>query len=172
MTPAARELLAALRSPVVTDAADTPPASVLSLAAFARAGGPAGCGEPVTVPSALGWISLHASLPEGPAHGRVAIVLEVASGPRSAALRLEAHGVTRREREIAALLARGHSNAEIAAALVLSPYTVQDHVKSLFEKTRVTSRRELVARIFLEDYLPQMAQRVALEADGAFASEE
>ncbi len=94
----------------------------------------------------------------------------MAAGPRVAALRLEAHGVTPREREIAALLAQGQSNGEIATALVLSPYTVQDHVKSLFEKTPVTSRRELVARIFLEDYLPQIAHGGPLTADGTFAA--
>jgi glutamine synthetase type III len=53
---------------------------------------------------------------------------------------------------------------------VLSSYTVQDHIKSLFEKTGVTSRRELVARIFLEDYLPQIAQGGPLTADGTFAA--
>src|SRR3954462_9939379 len=126
--------------------------------------------EPVTVPSAPGWISMHASLPEGATHGRVAIVLDRAAGPRVAALRLEAHGVTPREREIAALLAHGRSNADIATTLVLSPYTVQDHIKSLFEKTGVSSRRELVARMFLDDYLPRIAASTTLGTDGAFTA--
>ncbi len=85
-------------------------------------------------------------------------------------MRLEAHGVTTREREIAGLLAAGLSNAEIADALVLSAYTVQDHVKSLFEKTSVSSRQELVARVFLDDYLPHLAGRTALTAEGAFVA--
>jgi DNA-binding NarL/FixJ family response regulator len=96
-------------------------------------------------------------------------VLERAATAQATALRLEAHGVTPREREVAVLLAQGLSNPEIAAALVLSLYTVQDHVKSLFEKTGVTSRRELVARIFLDDYLPQMARRAPLASSGGFA---
>jgi DNA-binding NarL/FixJ family response regulator len=100
----------------------------------------------------------------------VAIVLDMAAGPRVAALRLEAHGVTPRERDVAALLAQGQSNADIATTLVLSPYTVQDHIKSLFEKTGVTSRRELVARIFLDDYLPHIAQRAPLTANGTFTA--
>lgn len=50
------------------------------------------------------------------------------------AVRLEAHGVTAREREVATLLAAELSNPEIAEKLVLSPYTVQDHIKSLFAK--------------------------------------
>jgi DNA-binding CsgD family transcriptional regulator len=171
ITPPARPLLAALRSATLRETDDAPPAALLALAAFARAVDRAPM-DPVTVPSALGWISVHASLPEGTKHGRVAIVLDRAAGPRVAALRLEAHGVTPREREIAALLAHGRSNADIATTLVLSPYTVQDHIKSLFEKTGVSSRRELVARIFLEDYLPQIAQRAPLTADGTFASRD
>ena len=169
ITPPARPLLAALRSAIFSQTDETPPASLLALAAFARAGDCAPI-EPVVVPSALGWISMYASLPEGSSHGRVAIVLDLAAGPRVAALRLEAHGVTPRERQIAALLAQGQSNGEIATALVLSPYTVQDHIKSLFEKTGVTSRRELVAQIFLDDYLPQIAQGRPLTADGTFAA--
>lgn len=161
--------MVALRSATFSETDETPPASLLALAAFARAGDRAPI-EPVVVPSALRWISMHASLREGVNHGRVAIVLDLAAGPRVAALRLEAHGVTPRERQIAALLAQGQSNGEIATALVLSPYTVQDHIKSLFEKTGVTSRRELVARIFLEDYLPQIAQGGPLTADGTFAA--
>jgi DNA-binding NarL/FixJ family response regulator len=99
----------------------------------------------------------------------VAIVMERATSPQTTAVRLEAHGVTAREREIAGLLAAGLSNTEIARTLVLSPYTVQDHVKSLFEKTGVSSRQELVARVFLDDYLPHLAGQTPLGADGAFA---
>jgi DNA-binding NarL/FixJ family response regulator len=40
---------------------------------------------------------------------------------------------------VATLIAQGRTNPEIAAALVLSPYTVQDHVKNQFEKTGVSS---------------------------------
>jgi hypothetical protein len=56
-------------------------------------------------------VDLHARLTaRGGQAGRVAIVLDMAAGPRVAALRLEARGVTPREREIAALLAQGQSN--------------------------------------------------------------
>jgi hypothetical protein len=54
--------------------------------------------------------------------------------------------------------------------LVLSPYTVQDHVKSLFEKTSVSSRQELVARVFLDDHLPHLAGRTPLTAEGSFVA--
>jgi DNA-binding NarL/FixJ family response regulator len=120
------------------------------------------------VPTSSGWVTLHAALPEGKADGRVAIVLERAASRQTTAVRLEADGVTPREREVAMLLAQGRSNPEIAEALVLSPYTVQDHIKNLFEKTGVSSRQELVARLFLDDYLPQLAQRAPLTSSGTF----
>jgi DNA-binding NarL/FixJ family response regulator len=174
ITAPARGLMAALRSPAVAQNEEAPPTPLIALATFARsrARGAGPQGDVVAVPSPSGWITLHASLPEGRASGQVAIVLERAAGPETTAVRLEAHGVTAREREIASLLAQGLSNGEIAATLVLSPYTVQDHIKSLFEKTGVGSRQELVARVFLDHYMPQLAQQTPLTSDGRFAAGE
>ena len=172
ITPPARELIAALKHPAVPESEETPPGALLALAAHARRSAREGSPQPgaVAVPSAIGWITLHASLPEGGADGSVAIVLERAASESATALRLETHGVTEREREVARLLARGLSNPEIAAALVLSPYTVQDHIRSLFEKTGVTSRQELVARVFLDDYMPNIARHSELTSSGSFAA--
>ncbi|MBS1844359.1 MAG: helix-turn-helix transcriptional regulator [Actinobacteria bacterium] len=166
ITPAARELLAALGAESLDYGKGMLPASVSSLASFARAADEPG-GKVVTVPSERGWLTLHATRPD-PRDDRVAIVVEPASGPRSATLRLEAHGATAREREVATMIARGLTNAEIAEALVLSPHTVQDHTKSLFEKLSVGSRQELVARVFLDEYLPEVVQRTPLTSHGRF----
>jgi DNA-binding CsgD family transcriptional regulator len=169
ITPPASELLEDLSPDTVTYEAGQIPTAVLSLASFLRGdrGSAHGNGNVITVPSPSGWITLHASRPSG-ADGRVAIVIERAAGSRSATVRLEAHGVTPREREIATLLARGMTNAEIGEALVLSPHTVQDHVKSLFEKLGVSSRQELVAQVFLDEYLPEVVQRTPLTSRGRF----
>jgi DNA-binding CsgD family transcriptional regulator len=170
ITPPAFELLDAIRSDAVTESGETPPNALLGLASFARRNGSRA--DPganvITVPSARGWIRLHASLIAGSAAGKVAIFIEPASGPHSATLRLEVHGVSAREREVATLLARGLTNAEIAAALVLSPHTVQDHIKSLYEKIGVTSRQELVARAFLDEYLPHVVERTPITSRGRF----
>jgi two-component system, NarL family, response regulator LiaR len=56
-------------------------------------------------------------------------------------------GLTLRESEVAALLARGLSNREIAAALFISEHTVKSHLKSVFRKTGVGTRARAVARI-------------------------
>ena len=170
ITAPARELLDLMSSGIRSAKSQTPPSGVLALAEYTRRA-PAGGGQEartVAVPTGNGWITLHASLPDGGTAGRVAIVVERSASPASTAIRLEAHGVTPREREVAGLLAAGLTNAEIADRLVLSPYTVQDHIKSLLEKTNVTSRQELVARIFLEDYLPRVAAGTPLDSAGQF----
>jgi DNA-binding CsgD family transcriptional regulator/tetratricopeptide (TPR) repeat protein len=52
-------------------------------------------------------------------------------------------GLTRREREIAALLGKGGTNAEIAAALCVSARTIETHVENIRAKLRVKSRVEI-----------------------------
>ncbi|MEU5979651.1 helix-turn-helix transcriptional regulator [Streptomyces sp. NPDC047315] len=51
---------------------------------------------------------------------------------------------------------RGHSTAEIARLARLSPHTVQEHLKSVFEKTGVRSRRDLVATVFARHFEPAL----------------
>jgi DNA-binding CsgD family transcriptional regulator len=170
ITPPARALLASMRADTPAYDEDAIATPVLALASYVR--GTAGVAQResnvVAVPGSDGWITLHASLPGPPGDGRVAIVLERADGARSATVRLEAFGVTEREREVATLLARGLSRAEMAETLVLSPHTVDDHVKSLYEKLGVDSRQELVARVFLDEYLPDVVRQTPLTSRGRF----
>lgn len=168
----ARRLIAAVTNESLVYEEGKLPTAIQSLASFARSSpeGAESGANVVTVPSSEGWLTLHATRPD-PGDDRVAIVIEPASGPRSATVRLEAHGATAREREVATLLARGLTNPEIAEALVLSPHTVQDHVKSLFEKLDVGSRQELVARVFLDEYLPEVIQGTPLTSHGRFEVE-
>ena len=55
--------------------------------------------------------------------------------------------LTPREAEIAELLAKGRSNAEIAKALELSLFTVKNHVSNILMKLHVRSRTEAAAFI-------------------------
>lgn len=169
VTAPALPLLESLNTAAKELRQDEVPSAVLALASFLRSQEPvkASAGSVVTVPGRAGWVTLHGSKPD-PAVDRVAIVIEPASGPRSATLRLEAHGATPREREVATLLARGLTNPEIAEELSLSAHTVQDHTKSLFEKLDVGSRQELVARVFLDEYLPELIQQTPLTSHGRF----
>jgi DNA-binding NarL/FixJ family response regulator len=54
--------------------------------------------------------------------------------------------LTEREREILELVARGRSNAEITAQLVLSPKTVRNHVSNIFSKLQARDRAEAIVR--------------------------
>jgi DNA-binding NarL/FixJ family response regulator len=53
--------------------------------------------------------------------------------------------LTAREVRVALLAARGSSNKEIAAALFLSPKTIERHLSSIYRKRDLRSRTELAA---------------------------
>ena len=74
--------------------------------------------------------------------------------------------LTAREREVAALIAQDLDTATIAERLFISPWTVQDHCKAIFEKTGTNSRRELRAQVFFHDHLPAIVVRTPLDAIG------
>ena len=57
--------------------------------------------------------------------------------------RTRPHNTTRREVEIAGLVAEGLTNREIAERLVLSERTVEGHIANLFAKVNVNSRTQL-----------------------------
>lgn len=122
------------------------PASLLMVVAAARAGS----GSAQTVAPTVGgrWLRLRAARLTGPA-GTADVVVTVDPTPRQqlSRLALAAHGLTLREEEVALLVLQGASTQAIAAALHLSPHTVQDHLKKIFGKVGVTSRRDLTARL-------------------------
>src|SRR3979411_431974 len=53
--------------------------------------------------------------------------------------------LTTRQRDIAALVARGYTNQQIAAELVISQGTAANHVQQILRRTGLTSRAELAA---------------------------
>ena len=102
------------------------------------------------------WLTLHASLTE-PAPGRqseTVVVISPSEPEEVARLNVASYNLTGREVEIARLVARGRSTREISDALFISEHTVNNHLRSVFEKAGVNSRREMVQRLFLENMLP------------------
>lgn len=102
------------------------------------------------------WLVLHASRLAGGDADRIAVVIEPARPHEIAPLLLAAYRLTKRERDVVGLCLAGASTEEIAARLYISSYTVQDHLKVVFEKVGVRSRRELVSRIFNDHVLPHI----------------
>jgi DNA-binding CsgD family transcriptional regulator len=102
------------------------------------------------------WVVLHgAALVSGGAH-RVAVIVEPAHPARIAPLLMSAYGLTEREQQVTRLVLQGNSTAEIAERLVVSTHTVQQHLKSIFDKTGVRSRRDLVGKVFFAHYEPRL----------------
>jgi DNA-binding CsgD family transcriptional regulator len=102
------------------------------------------------------WLLMHGSLLQGT--DNLALVIEPAKGGDVAPLIVEAYGLTQRELDVTRSIARGLGTAEIAEHLFLSQHTVRDHVKSVFEKVGVSSRGELVAKVFADHYSPVMTE--------------
>ena len=102
------------------------------------------------------WLTARGSVLGDGLDARIAVTLEAAGSPELAPLIADAHGLTERERLVTQLVARGLATDAIGNRLHLSPYTVQDHLKSVFAKVGVSSRGELVARLFFEHGDPRL----------------
>jgi hypothetical protein len=63
---------------------------------------------------------------------------------------------------------QGLSTRAIGDDLRVSAYTVQDHLKSVFRKVGVHSRRELVAQLFLQHYAPKVISGATVGWEGWF----
>lgn len=112
------------------------------------------------------WVVLHGTSLVASGSRRAAVIVEPAHPARITPLLMSAYGLTEREQEVTRLVLRGDSTAEIAERLVVSPHTVQEHLKKIFEKTAIRSRRELVGKVFFAHYEPRFRDNENRVLDG------
>jgi DNA-binding CsgD family transcriptional regulator len=144
------------------DAGKLPPA-VLSVAGRARRSA-----EDASAPGEIAfarvlsrsgrWMVLHGASLVSDGRRRIAVIVEPAHPARITPLLMAAYALTEREQEVTRLVLQGDSTAQIAERLVVSPHTVQEHLKSVFEKTGVRSRRDLVGKVFFSHYEPRLRE--------------
>lgn len=102
------------------------------------------------------WMVLHGASLVADGARRVAVIIEPADPARISSLLMSAYGLTEREQDVTRLVLQGNSTAEIATRLSVSAHTVQQHLKSVFDKTGVRSRRDLVGKVFFSYYEPRL----------------
>jgi DNA-binding CsgD family transcriptional regulator len=110
------------------------------------------------------WISVHGTVIGMGRNRKAAVIIEPAHPDRITPLLMSVHVLTPREREVTRLVLQGRSTTQLANRLGISPHTVQQHLKSIFEKVGVRSRRELVRALFFENFDPRVqdnGQRVS-----------
>ncbi len=93
------------------------------------------------------WITVQASPLRGQAAGQIAVILELANPMQLSSLALAARGLTPAQQRVAALVLQGWSTRRITGELQISSNTLQEHLRGVFDKFGIGSRRELVAAL-------------------------
>jgi DNA-binding CsgD family transcriptional regulator len=145
----AEQWLTELRDPAWTDPGEGAlPAAIHAV--VARATGIDGASGPAAPATRLRtssghWLTAYASRLGGPSGRQTAVVLEAARPAEMASLYLDAHGLTAAQARVASLVLQGRSTRQIVNELHISTHTVQEHLRAVFDKFGIGSRRELVA---------------------------
>ena len=104
------------------------------------------------------WLTLYGSLtestPERPAE--TVVVVEPTKPEELLPFSMSAYGLSPREQELVKLVVRGLPTASISRTLFISEHTVQNHLRSVFEKVGVRSRGELVKKLFFDNLYPRL----------------
>lgn len=114
------------------------------------------------------WLVLHGSLLGTKSSGEVAVFIQRAHPTLIAPLLLKAYGLTAREQEVTQLMLKGATTIQAAQRLAISPHTVTDHIKAIYEKTGARTRGELSATLFFGEHLPRIQNHVRLGDDASF----
>jgi DNA-binding CsgD family transcriptional regulator len=99
------------------------------------------------------WLTLHGSYLAGD-RVETAVVIEPSDSHDLAPLIIAAYGLTARESQVTQHLLLGEPTKEIATRLYISAHTVNDHIKTIFDKTGSRSRGDLLGRIYAAHYSP------------------
>ena len=105
------------------------------------------------------WAVLHASRLPTRGGDTIAVIIDHATAAEVAPIIMLAYGLSAQERTITGLVCQGMSTVEIARQVGISPNTVQDHLKAVFDKVGVRSRREVVVQILRDHYVPRTQSR-------------
>lgn len=94
------------------------------------------------------WVTVHATrLRDSTGSGPIVLTIALAGTAERASVLLAVHGLTPAQRRVAQLVLQGRTTRQIVLALRISEHTVQDHLKAIFDKVGVRSRRDLVSAI-------------------------
>jgi DNA-binding CsgD family transcriptional regulator len=89
------------------------------------------------------WVMIEAASLEGSADGQIAVTFREATPQETFDRLCRISGLSRREREVVGVLLEGLDTRATCERLFISPHTLQDHLKSVFDKLQIHSRREL-----------------------------
>ena len=146
-TPGARAWLDALPSAALFARFGMLPSVIYPAATLARTRGSA-AGAHALLPAVDGrWVMIEAAPLEGEADGEIAVTLRSATGSETFDVLCRAYALSQREHQVVAALVAGLDTSAVTQRLFISRHTVQDHLKSVFAKTGVHSRRELLVKL-------------------------
>ncbi|MFD7836109.1 LuxR C-terminal-related transcriptional regulator [Streptomyces sp. NPDC059761] len=114
------------------------------------------------------WLSLTGTRMD--TDGRVAIIIQPSRPEQTAGIMMEAYGLTVRERQIAQMVIYGMSDTEITKRLKISPHTVRDHLKKVFDKTGTNSRGGILRLLYFTHYQPDIENGRTMGTRGWFAT--
>jgi DNA-binding CsgD family transcriptional regulator len=122
------------------------PAVIYPAATLARSG--AVTRAHATLPGVDGrWVRIEAAPLDGDRTGDIAVTIGAATSGETFGLACRGYGLTPRETAVMRALLTGAGTREVSRTLDVSEWTVQDHLKSVFAKLDVHSRREALSRL-------------------------
>jgi DNA-binding CsgD family transcriptional regulator len=97
------------------------------------------------IPTARGWVAMHAQPLDATESTDVAVTIQPATGAVFLPAIAAWYGITPTEQAVTQLALDGLATKHIARRLEVSVHTVHDHFKSIYRKTGLTGREELLA---------------------------